>query len=140
METLGQKQERFAEYTAELIFFAINEGYKVRYGEVGRSDEQAEINAIGPLGRSELASLIRAHFPALAERILNNGKANGVRRSVHQLFLAVDLKLFKNGVYLTRSEDYKSLGDFWEGLSPDCRWGGHFGDGNHFSIEHEGVK
>lgn len=141
METLSQKQQRHTEYTAMLIMWAINNGYRVALGEAARSDEQAEINAIGPTGRSRVADLVRPFFPRLADCILNNGKANGIRYSVHQLGLAVDLKLFKDGVYLTRSEDYKPLGDYWKTLAPDCRWGGDFpGDGNHFSIEHNGIK
>jgi hypothetical protein len=143
METLSQKQQRHAEYVAELVLFAVNAGYRVAFGEAARSNEQAEINAIGFEGRSRLAVLIHTYFPRLADCVVDNGKANGVRNSLHQLGLAVDLKLFKDGVYLSRSEDYKPLGEYWEGLAPDCRWGGRFlpsPDGDHFSIEHNGVK
>ena len=62
--------------------------------------------------------------------------------------LAIDLDLFKDGegfemgckVYLTKTEDHRKLGEFWESLHPLCRWGGRFGDGNHYSLEHGGVK
>lgn len=140
MELLSEKQQRFCEYTAELILHAVNEGYRVAYGEAARSNEQAEINSIGYSGRERVAALLRPYFSHLADCIVDNGKASGVRNSLHQLCLAVDLKLFKEGIYLTRTEDYRSLGEFWEALAPDCRWGGHFSDGNHFSIEHNGVK
>lgn len=58
--------------------------------------------------------------------------------SLHFIGLAKDFELFKDGVYLTRTEDYATLGTFWESLGNT--WGGRFGDGNHFSISHEGKK
>lgn len=141
METLGQKQRRFAKFSAMLINRAIEMGFEVAYGEVGRSDEQAEINFMGTEGRLRLSRLIKPVFPDLALKIENNGRNNGIAVSVHQLFLAVDLKLFRNGLYLTQDADYKPLGEWWKTLASDCRWGGDFpGDGNHFSIEHNGVK
>ena len=56
--------------------------------------------------------------------------------SLHYDRLAIDLNLFKNGRYLTETEDHKELGDFWVGLHPWCRWGGSNGrnDGNHYSF------
>lgn len=141
METLGQKQERFAIYVAQLILQARQLGYGVRLGEVARSDEQAEINAIGYTGRLQVASKIRDTFPYLASAIENNGKNNGIRNSGHRNGLALDVKLFRDGNYLTQDSDYRVLGDWWKSLAPDCRWGGDFpGDGNHFSIEYQGVK
>jgi hypothetical protein len=32
------------------------------------------------------------------------------------------------------------LGKYWKRQHPLCRWGGDFQDGNHYSLEHEGVK
>ena len=32
------------------------------------------------------------------------------------------------------------LGEWWEKQAADARWGGRFNDGNHYSLEHEGVK
>lgn len=64
--------------------------------------------------------------------------------SLHYSRLAIDLQLFKNGVYLTETKDYAQIGAFWESLSPECVWGGSFGeskkgagdgyDGNHFQF------
>jgi hypothetical protein len=54
--------------------------------------------------------------------------------------LAGDLDLFKDRKYLTKTEDHRELGEFWEKLHPLCRWGGRFGDGNHYSIEHGGTR
>lgn len=58
--------------------------------------------------------------------------------SNHYIKLAADLNLFRNGKYLTRSEDHKELGEYWESLGGS--WGGRFGDGNHYSLEWNGRK
>lgn len=140
MESLSQKQRRFVRLFNGLLSYLHSLGYEVTFGEVMRSDEQAEINALGYVGRERLAKLVEQDFPAFAEKIRNNGKANGIRVTLHQLKLAVDLNLFKDGVYLAKSSDHLRLGIWWEAQSPDCRWGGRWGDGNHYSIEHEGIK
>lgn len=116
--TLREKQSIFTELVAYLIIEAIKKGYDVTLGEVYRSEEEAL-------------------------RLFKIGK--GVKNSLHTKRLAIDLNLFRNGKYLTQSEDYKSLGEWWERQSTNafkCAWGGRFKrvDGNHFSIEHAGVK
>lgn len=63
----------------------------------------------------------------------------GHPRSTHRFRLAVDFNLFKEGKYLTKTEDHKELGEYWESLHPLARWGGRFKDGNHYSFEHNGV-
>ena len=69
---------------------------------------------------------------------------HGFKNSNHRKRLAVDINLFKDGVYLTDSADYEPLGIWWEQQSGEyeCAWGGRFSnpDGNHFSYEHEGVR
>lgn len=64
----------------------------------------------------------------------------GHKNSCHRKRLAVDFNLFKDGAYLTATEDHKELGEFWKGLHPLARWGGEFQDGNHYSFEYDGVK
>ena len=139
-ETLGQKQRRFSRLLASLIARMNANGYEVSLGEVKRSDEQAEINALGEAGRARVAALVKAEFPLLAEKVLNNGKANGVRASTHQYQVAADINLFKNGVFLPDTESHREFGEWWEKQGADCRWGGRFRDGGHYSIEHNGVK
>jgi hypothetical protein len=34
--------------------------------------------------------------------------------------------------WLTKTEDHKKLGEKWESLHPNCRWGGRWQDGNHY--------
>ena len=60
--------------------------------------------------------------------------------SLHYVRLAQDLNLFKDGVYLTKSEEHKPLGEMWKTFNPLNRWGGDFKsrDGNHYSMEYEG--
>ena len=62
--------------------------------------------------------------------------------SFHDIGLAIDLNLFRDGVYLTKTEDHEPLGLYWESLGGS--WGGRFGesspgagdgnDGNHYSF------
>lgn len=78
-----------------------------------------------------------------AERLAKAGL--GVLNSNHCRRLAIDLNLFKDGRWLQSTPDYLPLGLWWERQStPEatCCWGGRFShpDGNHFSLEHEGVK
>ncbi len=114
--TLLEKQTLFAYRFSKLIQRAFDLGYEVTIGEVERSKLQAEANA-------------------------KNG--NGIKNSLHLIRLAGDLHLFKDDKYLDKTEDHKFLGEYWESLSDQdskCCWGGRFGDGNHYSIEHEGRK
>lgn len=144
MGNLSVLQQRFAVCVAKLILH-INDtpGYSCALGEAKRSDEQAEINSIGSEGRAKVARLIEPFFPGLARAILNNGKASGVRLSVHQNKLAIDIDLFKDGVYQPNTESHAQFGAFWKTLDPEARWGGDFKprpDGNHYSFEFCGVK
>jgi hypothetical protein len=61
-----------------------------------------------------------------------------IKNSLHYIGLAKDLNLFVNGKYMKDTESYRAMGEFWESIGGD--WGGRFGDGNHFSIRHNGVK
>lgn len=56
--------------------------------------------------------------------------------------LAQDLVLDVNGRYITDGSHpaWLLLGEHWEKMHPLCRWGGRWGDANHFSLEHGGVK
>jgi hypothetical protein len=58
--------------------------------------------------------------------------------SNHYKRLAVDFNLFIDGIYQEYTDAYKPLGEYWESIGG--AWGGRFNDGNHFSLEHKGVK
>ena len=67
----------------------------------------------------------------------------GIPVSLHPRGLAQDLNLFIDGVYQRDSAAHKPLGEYWKSLHPLNRWGGDFKpkqDGNHYSMEHEGIK
>jgi hypothetical protein len=76
----------------------------------------------------------------LAAKIANN-TGNGIRNSLHCRRLAIDLQIFDQlGNWVQDEYPYRLLGEYWESLGSDHRWGGRFGDTPHFSIEHEGVR
>lgn len=59
-------------------------------------------------------------------------KTGHKRNSNHYKGLAIDMNLFRDGVYLKDTLDHEPLGKFWESLHPRNRWGGRFRDGNHY--------
>lgn len=113
MSKLSEKRVKFTHQIAWLILWAHDNlpGYRVALNEVKR--EPAQI----------------AH---------NVATGKGIRMSLHALGLAADLILYIDGVYQRDTEAYRPLGEKWEELGGT--WGGRFGDGNHFSLEHNGVK
>lgn len=117
-------------------------GYEAAFGEVLRSDEQAAINALKEDGRAHLAQKLEEfpEFHTLAIAVSNNGKGNGILLSVHRLGLAVDLILYKDGVWCQDAKDYEQFGKWWEESHQLARWGGRFQDPAHFSFVWEGRK
>lgn len=113
--SLGDKQRLFTRLVGVLIAWAYANGYELTCGEAWRSAHEAQWDA-------------------------DQGK--GIARSLHTIRLAQDFNLFKDGVYLTDSESYRPLGDYWKTLDSQCCWGGDFSkpDGNHFSLTHDGVR
>ncbi len=67
-----------------------------------------------------------------------NKADGGHPRSNHMNRLAIDLNLFKEGRFLSSTESHTELGEYWESIGGT--WGGRFNDGNHYSLEHNGVK
>jgi len=65
-------------------------------------------------------------------------KTGHMKDSLHYSRLAIDLNLFRNGNYLTATEDHRPLGEYWESIGGS--WGGRFNDGNHYSLSHWGRK
>jgi len=112
--TLGQKQRVFTLNIAKLITFAYEQGYELTLGDAYRDPRV---------------------FGALGER-----KGYGQAGSNHKQRLAQDLNLFKGGKYLQETEDHKPLGEHWESLHEENSWGGHFNDGNHYSMTHNGHR
>ena len=67
-----------------------------------------------------------------------NAADGGHPNSTHLYRLAMDFNLFKDGKYLRSTESHRPLGEYWESIGGT--WGGRFNDGNHYSLEHNGVK
>lgn len=116
--TLIDKQFQFTLLLIDLLKKAHELGYAVTLGEAYRTPEQAKLYA---------------------------AQGKGIANSLHIQRLAIDLNLFKDNNFLIHTDDYKPLGEYWEGLSGNglqCCWGGRFSraDGNHFSIAHGGRK
>lgn len=111
-ETLREKQTRFAISFAKLILHAKKAGYDVTLGDVYRDP--------------------RVHG-AMGYKV-----GYGAASSNHKQRLAGDINLFVVGKYVEGTEAHRELGEWWESLGDDYRWGGRFNDGNHYSIEHNG--
>jgi hypothetical protein len=114
VETLGQKQKRFARMVPRLIDKLHELGYECSLGDAFRDPR-----VHGQVGEK---------------------KGYGHSRSGHKNRLAIDLNLFKDSRYITDDEGHKELGAWWKAQGDDHAWGGDFQDPNHYSIAHEGVK
>lgn len=112
---------QFSESVPLLLGFMRLRGYQYALGQVVRTEAEAAANAIA---------------------------GTGIRRSLHVDGLAVDINLYRDGVYLEDSSAHLMFGNFWKSLGPLHRWGGDFKDaqgrpkpdGNHYSIEYQGRK
>ena len=70
--------------------------------------------------------------PTMLQKLYVKLGLSWTKDSWHLESLAMDLILDINGQWQSDSEAYRPLGIYWESLSPYNRWGGRFGDGNHF--------
>ena len=113
--TEGELQRKFPPLVALLIQWIYSQGLEVTFGEAWRTPEQAQWNA-------------------------DHGK--GIVHSLHIDRLAIDLNLFKDGVYLTDPAAYKPVADYWLTLDPDAAAGYYFStvDADHFSLSFNGIK
>lgn len=113
---MSRFQEEFAQSTARLIQKASQLGYGVTLGDAYRSPAQAAANA---------------------------ASGAGISNSLHCERLAIDLNLFKDGIYITDDQGHRELGAWWKTLGPMYRWGGDFTirkDFNHYSLSPDGVR
>ena len=116
MTSLLEKQFIFTQNLAKLIQF-INSGiYRCKVTEVFRTLEQAELNA---------------------------KKGVGIKNSLHCDNLAADVYLFipnslvNHYKMIDDFDRYKYIGEYWESLHPNNRWGGNFKnvDCVHFEMQ-----
>lgn len=112
--SLRSTQTEFARLVPRLIDQAFALGYEVTLGDAYRDP--------------------RAHG------VVGVKQGYGHSKSCHKLRLAIDLNLFIDGQFLDSTDAHHPLGEWWEKQHPMARWGGRFGDGNHYSIEFEGMR
>ena len=104
--SLTDKQWRFLQDVAYLIFYAKSIGMKLTGGELYRTEYQQE-------------------------KYVKDGLSKTMN-SKHRSKLAIDLFLIIDNRIGTK-EEYKPLGDYWKQLRPENEWGGDWGwDANHF--------
>lgn len=118
---LGEAQELFAECLGKLLIEMYTKGYKVRMGDVwGRETD----------------------FNLIEDKVTKEKKKVRTHKIGSQHFkkLAVDINLFKNGIPLTKTEEHKIFGEYWESLNPLCRGGYRYGDGNHYEVMENGWR
>lgn len=110
---LREAQSLHVQLTAQLIQHILSLDFQLTWGETLRTKLDAEAEAAA---------------------------GQGIANSLHLIGLAVDLNLFKDGVYLPDTESHRQFGTYWKSLNPLCRWGGDFKkpDGDHYSIAWEG--
>jgi len=139
--TYLEHRQIFARLLVELLAEAHRRGYEVAVDEVKRGCAQAAINAIPRSARTMLALVVRTYSLALSEALSDPNGPVGIAASLHRDGLAVDLQLYRPAdTWLTKADDYRPLAEWWEQRHPLARWGGRFGDADHFSIEYQGRK
>jgi len=110
--TLRQAKSKFAWMLGNLICFAFSQGYEVTMAE---------------------GTITVVYCKKCKKKVSVHKKG-----SLHHLGLAQDIDLFKDGKYLTETEDHRVLGAYW--ISIGGAWGGTFGDGNHYSLAWQGKR
>lgn len=116
--SLLDKQKLFARLLGRLLIYINVQGYTVTMGE-------------GYLGDS-----------------INKPSEDTphLREGTHFLRLGQDLNLFVDHEWARDAgrpewaEAWQKIGGWWKSQDELCRWGGDFGDLNHFSITHGGVS
>ena len=96
---------------------------------------------VGRLIEEALRLGFEAALDEATERLTpKDPSSDHMKGSLHHVGLALDLLLYRDGLYLTKTEDYRRLGEWWERQHVLARWGGRFSspDGNHFSFSWEG--
>lgn len=106
---LSEKQALFSYHVSQLLSYIYSNNLYCTFGEVYRTEEQAEIYV---------------------------QQKKGIKNSQHCKKLAIDITLFKPGTPIPLdAKSYKDAGSYWKSLDIHNRWGGDFknrSDSNHF--------
>lgn len=112
--TLREARCQFTECLAWLVNFAVTHGYEAAFAE------------------------------GMDRRTEKDPTSDHMKNSLHDIGLAQDIDLYKNGTYLAKTEDHRELGEAWEAEGQKrglpLAWGGRFSDGNHYSLTWQGRK
>lgn len=123
---LSESQQKFTLNIAKLIQKAEELNIKLTFGEAFRTQDQEYLYfhglTIGPKGT-----------------LIPTQRKSWTMNSNHLKRLAVDFNFFVNGelVYDEKNPELIALGEYWEGLAPENRWGGFWQqtpDAPHFEM------
>lgn len=121
--TLGERQRLFAHLLAKLIVWV----YETPGWELTLADGSIDTPR---------------KFRGEDGRVFEAPDAHHMKGSLHYYRLAQDLNLFIEGQWIPDGGHpaWTAIGQRWEGLHPECAWGGRFSkpDPNHFSIRYDG--
>lgn len=120
--SLRKLQSKFTHMQSLLVQYAYAYGWELTDGDAYRDPFLAKLNS----GLYGLIEKDTGSITWLARR--------GSKDSLHCQRLARDYNLFRDGKYLSTTEDHRVLGRYWESLHPLNRWGGRFNDGNHYEM------
>ncbi|WP_431129793.1 hypothetical protein [Flagellimonas flava] len=115
--TLSQRQRIFTKNIAELICYAYSIGIELTFGEAFRTQSQVYLNFFG-------LRVVKGGI--LGAKIVKSKRLSKTLHSRHQDRLAVDFNFFIDNQLTYDFDKIKPLGDYWESLDPDNRWGGDF--------------
>lgn len=112
--TLREARIAFTYALVALVWYATDQGYEMAFAE------------------------------GMDRKTLKDPTTDHMAGSLHEIGLAQDIDLYKDGTYLTTTDDHKRFGDWWEQYGKDNKlplvWGGHFHDGNHYSLSFNGKQ
>lgn len=118
--SLRKAKCRFTSLLAKLIIKAEELGFEIAIDGA---------KCVSPDSLMAIAEAEGVHLPLQVARKMAGHRWN----SLHYQGLAADFNLYKDGVYMDKSEAHEQLGEYWESLDPSCSNGRDFSDGNHYS-------
>ena len=111
--TLSEKQRTFTKLVGQLLVHIYDQGDEATLGDVWRSNDR----------------LMCPHAPEKShtyqELLEYNGRSKISSEGPHYMRLAVDIILWKGGVFVKAGEPYRVYGEWWE--QHGGKWGGRFG-------------
>ena len=113
---LTEKQQVFTENIGKLIAFAYEKEIRLTFGEAHRTQSQGLLNFFGFIVERDGNSI----------KLSKSRKLSNTLNSLHLNRLAVDFNFFINGKLTYDKSKLIALGEYWESLHPNNKWGGNF--------------